>query len=138
MLFAWDITIAADTVVTAAKEQNLKLSKGVIVKISVKYPSGCHGLVKMRLQHRRFQIVPLTSGEWLTGDDEAVDFLEYYELSHAPYELKFIGVSSGTTFPHTLAIRIVVLPKKIASFYPLVQTLQRVLERIFGPAKEVD
>jgi len=133
VFYAWDITIPANTLLTAPVEQTLKITNGVIVRISVKFPSGCHGLVKMRLLRWRFQVVPLSGGEWLTGDDETVDFPEYYEITKDPFELKFVGTSPGTCFPHSLAVRVVVLPKAVASFYPLAQALQKLLSRLFGP-----
>jgi len=130
LIFAWDITISANTLATAQKEEILKLSKGVIIKVEVKFPPGCHGLVKVRLFHQESQLVPLSRGEWITGDDEAVSFPEYFELWTTPYHLKFRGCSPGTTYPHTVTVRISVLPKAIASMIPVIELLTRLLQRM--------
>jgi len=130
LIFAWDITISANTLATAQVEQILKLSKGVIIKVEVKFPAGCHGLVKVRLFHQESQLIPLSRGEWITGDDEAVSFPEYFELWTTPYQLKFRGCSPGTTYAHTVTVRISVLPKQIASMIPVIELLTRLLQRM--------
>jgi len=130
LIFAWDITITADTKAASPKTEILKLSKGVIIKVEVKFPSGCHGLVKVRLFHQEAQLVPLNRGEWVTGDDEAVSFPEYFELWTTPYQLKFRGCSPGTTYAHTVTVRISVLPKAIASMIPVIELLTKMLTRM--------
>ena len=130
MFYAWDITVTANTLETSPKEQILKLSKGVITQAIIKFPAGCHGLVKARLRFHEHQLVPLSSGEWVTGDDEAVATEAYYEMGSTPYELKFIGVSPGTTYNHTITVRIQVLPKTIASWIQVIELLSRLLRRL--------
>lgn len=130
MFFAWDITIAAGTGEDELKEQILKITKGVITRLDVKFPPGCHGLVKVRLLRSEFQLVPLSRDEWVTGDDETVPSETYYELEETPPELKFIGCSPDTTYPHTVTVRIQVLPKAIASSMPLFTLFTKLLERI--------
>jgi len=130
MFFAWDITLPANTLATSPKTQTLKLSKGVITKVEVKFARGCHGMVQVRLLHQESQLVPLSRGEWVTGDDEAVSFPEFFELWTTPYQLKFIGCSPGTTYDHVLSVRITVLPKQVASMIPVIELLTRLLERM--------
>jgi hypothetical protein len=138
MLYTWDITIPAGTTELSPVKQELKISRGVIVKVQIKFPSGSHGLVKVRLFKWTSQLWPLSAGEWITGDDEAVDAVEYYEFLKGPYRLDFKGCAPTTTFAHTVTIRIVILPKAVASFVPFMELLQQLLGRIFGPTKEED
>jgi len=130
MFYAWDITVTAGATEDDPKTQDLKLTKGVITRIEVKFPGGCHGLVKVRLLRSEFQLVPLSKGEWVTGDDEAVLTEGYYELSESPSQLKFVGCSPDCTYDHTVSVRIQVLPKSVATFMPLVEVLTKFLERI--------
>lgn len=130
MFWAYDITVSAGTTATAPKTQILKISKGVITKIDVKFPAGCHGLVKVRLFKSEFQLVPLSKGEWVTGDDETVPTEGYYELETSPAELKFVGCSPGTSYDHVVTVRVTVLPKQIASMLPVVDLLTRLLQRM--------
>jgi len=130
MIFAWDITITADKKAASPKTEILKLSKGVITKIEIKFARGCHGMVKVRLLHQEAQLVPLSRGEWITGDDETVSFPEFFELWTTPYQLKFVGCSPGTTYEHTVTVRIAVLPKTVASMIPVIELLTRLLQRM--------
>lgn len=130
MFFAWDITVLAGTTEAAPKKQTLSLSSGVITEASIKFPSGCHGLVKVRLMHGEFQLLPLSRAEWITGDDEAVKMAAYFELAPGASKLKFEGCSPGTTYGHTVSVRITVLPKAVASLVPLVNVLTAFLRRV--------
>lgn len=132
MFDTWDITVTANTLDKTPIEQTLKLTKGVIVRCDVKYPAGCHGLVKARLFYHTFQLIPLNKGEYITGDDETVPTETYFELAAAPYSLKFEGSSPGTTYDHVITVRITIVPKAIASIYPLVEWLENFAKRIFG------
>jgi len=130
MFFAWDITIPKGTLTTAPVTQILKLTKGVITKVDVKFARGCHGMVRVRLLHEEAQLVPLSRGEWVTGDDESVTSPEYFELWTTPYQLKFVGCSPGTTYDHAITVRITVLPKAVASMIPVIELLTRLLSRM--------
>jgi len=130
MFFAWDITIPAGRSEANPLTQVLKLTAGVIVKGDIKFPRGCHGIVKVRLLHREFQLVPLSSGEWVTGDDETISFPEYFEIKGRPFSLKFVGCSPNSGYDHTITIRITMLPRNIASMLPVVEALSRLLSRI--------
>lgn len=130
MIFAWDITILAGKTAASPKTQILKLSKGIIVKVEVKFVRGCHGMVKVRLRHEESQLVPLSRDEWITGDDESVTFPEFFELKTGPYQLKFVGCSPGTRYNHTVTVRISVLPKLVASMIPVINLLSRLLQRM--------
>ena len=130
MFFAWDITITADTKEAAPKTQTLKLTKGVITNITLKFASGCHGAVKVKLYKAEFCLVPLSRGEWTTGDDEAVNAPMYYPLDSAPYQLKFIGCSPDTAYDHTVTVRVTVLPQSVASMIPVVELLAKLLQRM--------
>jgi len=130
VFFAWDITITAGTKVTAPKEQILKLTTGVITRIEIKFARGCHGLVKVRLLHHESQLVPLSRGEWVTGDDEPVGFNEFFELKTTPYQLKFQGCAPDTTYDHVVTVRVTVLPAKVATMIPVIELLTRLLQRM--------
>lgn len=130
MFYVWDITIPADTSEDNAKTQNLPISIGVITRISIKFARGCHGMVGVRLNRFLFQLVPLSAGEWVTGDNEAVDFQEYFEIKEVPPVLVFKGCSPGTSYAHTVTVRISLLPKRVASMIPIIELLTRLLQRM--------
>lgn len=130
MSYAWDITISADTADTSPKEQILKLHKGIITRLTVKFPAGCAGMVKVRLKHAESTIAPLSKKEWLTGDNEDVHAAQYYELTEKPYKLKFQGSSPDTDFDHVITVRAIVLPKEVATFLPFMKLMGKFFKRI--------
>jgi len=134
LFFAWDISVSAGTAEASPKTQTLKLTSGVITGVDVKFPSGCHGLVKVRLKHWESPLVPLSRGEWITGDDEAVRAPMYFELPKGPYELKFEAASPDASFDHTVTVRVSILPRAVASMVPLIEMLTRLFQRmgLFG------
>jgi hypothetical protein len=134
LFFAWDISVTAGTAEATPKTQVLKLTSGVLTGVDVKFPSGCHGLVKVRLKHWESPLVPLSRGEWITGDDESVKAPMYFELPKGPYELKFEGASPSASFDHTVTVRVSILPRAVASMVPLIEMLTRLFQRmgLFG------
>lgn len=130
MFFAWDIAIEKGTTEDEPKTQILKLSKGVITRLDIKFPPGCHGMVKVRLLRYEHMLVPLTRDQWITGDGETVPSEAYYELVEAPAQLKFVGISPDTTNDHTITVRVTVLPKAVATFMPLIDVITRFLKHI--------
>lgn len=130
MHYAWDITITANKPEDDPKTQMLKLSKGVITRADIKFPPGCHGLVKVRLYRHEFQLIPLSGDEWITGDAETVPTEQYYELVEDPAQLKFVGCSPTCAYNHTVTVRITVLPKAVATFRPLIEVMTLFLKRI--------
>ena len=128
MFFAWDITVPANTAESSPKEQILKLTKGIITKVDIFFPAGCHGLVKVRILRNEFQLIPLSKGEWVTGDDAAIPTEGYYEFETIPSKLKFIAHSAGTTYPHTITVRVEIKRRAEIKDPELIQTLKNIEE----------
>jgi hypothetical protein len=130
MFYAWDITIPAGRAVTNPVEQILKLSKGVITKCDLTFPSGCHGLVKVRIKHREHQLIPLSSDEWVIGDGETVPTEAHYELDKSPYQLKFIGCSPTTIYDHKITVRVQVLLIEEVTSTSILEAINNIGEAI--------
>ncbi len=130
MFDAFDITIPADTSESSPKEQILKLRRGIITKADIKFPSGCHGLVKVRIFRSDFQLIPLSHSEWVTGDGETVPTETYYKLDEAPRQLKFIGCSPTTTYDHVITVRIQILPSEVVESTAVLEAINKIAEVI--------
>jgi hypothetical protein len=130
VFFVWDITVPAGTAEASPKTQALKLTAGVVTRVDLKYPAGCKGMVKVRILHAEFQLVPLSRGEWVTGDNETVPTETFFTLPADLNSLKFAGCSPGTSYPHTVTVRVNVEPEEVASYWPLTRLFKLFLERI--------
>ena len=87
-------------------------------------------MVKIRLKHGEFQLMPLSHAEWITGDDEAVKMRPHFLLNPGVSKLKFEGSSPNTDYNHTITVRIAVLPRAVASFIPLIELLTKLFSRM--------
>jgi len=132
VFFAWDITVSANKLESDPKTQILKLTKGVVTRMDIKFPAGCNGLVKARLLRSEFQLVPLSRGEWVTGDDETVVTETYYPLEETPAELKFVGCSPGSRYGHTVTVRVGIEPAEIATPWQTLRDFVWILKRLMG------
>lgn len=130
MFYAWDITIPAGRTEAAPVEQILKLTKGVITKADITFPSGCHGLVKVRLRRNEQQLIPLSSDEWVTGDGATIETEAYYEFEDSPSQLKFIGCAPTTAYDHVVTVRIQILPSEIVTPQPILEAINKIAEAI--------
>jgi len=124
MLYAWDIVVTAGTADKTPVEQSLPLTYGVLRRIKVKYPPGCHGLVKVKVLRLRDQLFPLNPDSWATGDAEEVSGEYDEDLTDAPYTLTFQGSAPQTSYNHTVTVRVEVLRRRED---PIVTILRRLL-----------
>lgn len=130
MFFCWDITVEADTAEEEPLEDWLKLPKGVITRVDIKFPAGCHGLVKVRLFLESLQFVPLSEDEWVTGDDETVPTETGIEIVDKPYKIKVQMCSPDTTYDHTITVRIEVKLEESAGVGALTRLFKGFLEKL--------
>jgi len=130
MFFCWDITVDADTSEEDPLTGWLQLPKGIITHVDVKFPAGCHGMVKVRLFQEALQLIPLSEDEWVTGDDEPVPTDTYAELLDKPYKLKIKLCSPDTDYPHVITVRINVQPEYAAGISSLTRMFKSFLDRL--------
>ena len=130
MFYPWDITIPANTPEATPIKQKLILTAGIIKNVHIKFPAGCHGMVKVRLFRWGFQLIPLVDGEWITGDDETVPTETYYELSATPFSLMFKGCSPDTSYDHTISVRIEMEPALKESDLQVIEQLKEIKDSL--------
>lgn len=143
MLFTKDILVETGNTESNKKVETLKIAHGIITQISVFHPPGCHGIVHCVLLHHEHQIAPSTENMTMTGDGIPIEWGEYYESYQPPYELKvkLWGVDCG--YPHTVTIRVIVLPRKAIIALAVVDAIKNMLgllfpKRVFTREKEVE
>lgn len=112
MLFTTDVTVTAGKTEANPEVEILKIAHGIITWISVLFPPGCHRLAHCVILHHEHQIAPSTEKMDLAGDGVPIEWSEFYESYQPPYELKIKAWNEDDTFPHTLTIRVAVLPRK--------------------------
>ncbi len=109
MIYKIELTIPADTAKADFIVDTMKLTKGLIKVISVYFPWGCAGLVGIQIIRRTWPLMPLTRGEWLTGNELLHSYNYNYNLSTQPYELIIRGYNLDDSYEHTPFIIIEIL-----------------------------
>jgi len=126
MLFTTNISCPANTLITAKHPEILKIAHGIISWVSVSFPAGCHNMVYCTIRHHEHQIAPSTEIMYLRGDDFPIEWNEYYESYQPPYELKIELWSPGTSFDHTITIKVAVLPRKAILALSIVDAIKSI------------
>ncbi len=121
MYYDYAIVVPANTLAAAPVVERLKLTKGVIHRIEVGFPAGCQGMVYLALGNEGAQLWPLTRGCAFNAEDYNIPIDERYELAAAPFELEARAWSPGTSYQHTITVRVGVLSKE--TFEPSAKTL---------------
>ena len=130
MFLCLDKTVKADTPEDKPLEEWLDMPKGIITRVDIKFPAGCHGMVKARLFLESLQFVPLSSDEWVTGDDETVPTETGIELADHPYKIKFVACSPDTSYDHTITVRIEVKLEDAAGMFSLTRLFRSFLDKL--------
>lgn len=106
MNFQHTITIPAETEAISPARERIRLTAGMVTSIYPIVPSGCYGLVGVRVLRGNFQLWPMTQGEWFVADGFADAFKLTFPLEAAPYELIIEGYNTDDTYNHSVSFRI--------------------------------
>lgn len=82
-------------------EYEMLLPIGVVRRIWVEMPSGCAGLVGIRVFRGIYQIFPLPDGTWYRSNGSVVNFAFTHEITNEPYALTIKTYNLDDTYPHT-------------------------------------
>jgi len=106
MFFEHDINIPKNTSQESYHSELLRLTRGIIKRVDINFPSGCAGLVGVRLFKDSQQVIPSNYPKWIETDGETIPILSSIDLSQIPYELEFQAYNLDDTFNHTIRVRI--------------------------------
>lgn len=142
MLFAWEIVVPKNITRDNPEIRQLYLASGIITWFSVLFPPGCAGLAHCAIYHQAHQIVPskvyativdptatplVYQVRDLSGDTFPIEWTDYYELYGVPYMLEARCWNEDDTYPHTVIIRIAVLPRKAILALAIVDAIKGIL-----------
>ena len=112
MLFTAEVVVPKNTTSIDPVVQILPIAHGILTWVSVCFPPGCAALARCVILHHEHQIAPSTENMNLAGDTFPIEWAEYYESYQPPYELKIKAWNEDDTYPHTITVRVAVLPRK--------------------------
>ena len=131
MFYRYALLVPAGTPVNAPVEAEFKLDAGVIHRVIVKFPPGCHQRVYFAIYQGANQQFPTGPSGWFQGDGENLDFPEHVTNKHG-YHWYMKGASPTARHDHTITVRIGVLRKEDISPFTIVKDLVDIFKVLLG------
>lgn len=88
MQFSYPVEVEPNTAKSDPERLQIKLSVGILQKVSIYFPWGCAGLVGVRILHYEHQLYPTNLDEWRTGDNVFIPFESEYLILEGAGEFK--------------------------------------------------
>lgn len=137
MYFSFSIVTPANTAATDKKETLLPLRPGVIHRVRIRVPPGHKGLAHLHINHMLKQLYPLNTGEDVHGDDDLVDFKDFYEIYPGFEEFKAFTWNEDDTYEHEFIIGIGILPKWVLIPWKILEKAKEAWNNLVGKWFEV-
>ncbi len=103
-VYVTTLDIPSDTPEDTPESTTLVLVAGTLIRVKVKFPSGCHDMVGMRVLLGSTRLFP-KNDEWVYGNDEEVKGMCNAVLTSDACTLTIQGISPSTVYGHKPVIR---------------------------------
>lgn len=113
MYYDFSFTIPANTPQASPHIEDIKLTRGVIHRVEIGFPRGCAGLAHLQIKRSVHQVWPTNPQGSFKTDGYTIAFNEFHKFFSEPYTLTLVGWNLDDTYPHTLEVRIGILPEKV-------------------------
>lgn len=122
MIYSKLITTPKNTLIVSPLSTDLFLSKGLVYKMEIQYPSGSAGLMGVAILDGSYQVWPSTGLEWFTGNGGLISFDDIYLKESAPFKFTIKTYNLDDTYNHSVQVRIGFVTSDIfmARFLPSV------------------
>lgn len=120
MIYTQDITIDANTFKGNALRQRIVVSKGLVYRIEVEFPSGCAGLAHIVIADGNYQVWPSNASATFHASNHTISFEDLYLKEIEPYFFDIWGYNLDEEYCHTIQVRVGLITKKLfmARFLP--------------------
>jgi hypothetical protein len=128
--FIYNLTVPKDTAKQVPEVSRVKVTRGTIQRVMVRFLRGPHNQVYVKLVHGLHQILPISGSEAINGDGQIWDVPMNYPLTDPSPELTLVGWSPDTRYQHVITFFIDIEP---------IEKDERtaILEYIFGKGRAV-
>jgi len=131
-IYTAKLTIPANTPRDSPVSVSIELTRAVLTRISIRIPPGHCALTGLRISYGDMQLWPEESGTWVSGDDEALEWNEYFELPDDPTRLTLEGYNEDVKYEHSFYVRMMTLPKAIAYPWLAISKFVKLFSRLVG------
>lgn len=113
MFFNYSVSTPKATASVPGLITELKICRGVIHQLDFVFPPGPQGLLHVALYDSLHQCWPTNPGEMFAGDNSTISFREHFPVLYEPFILDLHTYNDDDTWPHTVVVRIGILPVEI-------------------------
>jgi len=117
---------------SAEKEYELEIEGDVITHVRIRFPPGPNGLLKVQIFYGIKQIFPHEEDTYFWGDDEIIEWDEYWELPESPCTLKIKAVNEDDTYEHSFGLIIVVQKREYTTASLIAKAVSSAVKRLIG------
>ena len=133
MLFEYELTVPANTLAAAPVRLDMPLARGIVHQVTIDYRAGARHMVNVIIRRALHQVSPANPDGYHKSDFFPIAYNTFEPLEEAPFKLEAYGWSPGTTYDHTVTIRIAVSPREVlVPPNPEAGILSRLGQLIFG------
>ena len=132
MLYHFPLTIPTNTAKASPVQTTLPLTAGILHHVSIGFPKGCSGLLHVQLYLRERLVFPTTPDADFAWDSALIEWAEYLPLEDHPFQLRADAWNLDDTFPHTVTVRLGVLPPEVYWRTGQTPQLHRQIREAFG------
>ena len=130
MIYSIPVVVPANTPINKPVEVDVEIHEKVITLVRVRFPPGPSCMVMTALYYGQSQIFPQPSGAYLAGDDEVIEWHEYFELPSTPCRLTIRAWSPGTMYDHIIFWHVVALPSNVVKWWLVMDKFISVLSKV--------
>ena len=112
--------------------KEIEIEGKVITKVRIRFPPGPSGLLKIRILYGDRQIFPYNEGEYFYGDDEIIEWDEYWELPEKKIRLRIHGINEDTAYDHSIILYLVVQEEEETLEHRIAKSFISLFRRMFG------
>ncbi len=132
MYYDFAITVPGPTPQSAPVVETLKLTQGIINRVSIQFPRGTYALVHIQVYHHAHQVWPTNPGGSFNADGYPIEFDEAFELETEPYELEVKAWSLADTYSYDINTRFLVLRQEDIEKQSSLMTALKKFTRLIG------
>ena len=117
---------------SSTKEEEIEIRGDIITKVRIRFPPGPSGLLKVAINYGIKRVFPFEEDTWFYGDDEIIEWEEYWEFPEKPLKLKIVAENEDDTYDHSFYLVLVTKYKHEMLFSLIAKAIITAFKRLFG------
>ena len=135
MRYDYPITVPRNTPESAPLTKEYKVISGILTYVSVFFPPGCAGNVRVRIFYQDWQLGPVNRDGYLLGDANLVQWAEFIPVEVEPLVFRVHAWNLDINYDHSIMVSWVILPRAVVlpeeTMAEALEEFQEQLARVF-------